>query len=273
VIDNEDLWNDKLALIEQLIQIKHAKKLLKERKEEKEKGGHIVNPIDVHYNKLKCILTPLEGESEELAVVRRYVENTHAPTHTDYTLKLMDVISIDREGERERFKDFEEKKVNRMLLWHGSRLTNFVGILSQGLRIAPPEAPVTGYMFGKGVYFADMVSKSANYCNTSRNSPIGLLLLCEVAVGDSNLLYHADYNASILPDGKLSTMGCGKMVPDPTGFQYLSNGCVVPSGKPKKITLPQDGDLLYNEFIVYNTSQCKMRYLVKVQFKYANSFI
>ena len=33
-----------------------------------------------------------------------------------------------------------------MLLWHGSRLTNWVGILSQGLRIAPPEAPVTGYM-------------------------------------------------------------------------------------------------------------------------------
>ena len=41
-------------------------------------------------------------------------------------------------------------------LWHGSRLTNYVGIISQGLRIAPPEAPVTGYMFGKGVYFADM---------------------------------------------------------------------------------------------------------------------
>ena len=33
-----------------------------------------------------------------------------------------------------------------MLLWHGSRLTNWVGILNQGLRIAPPEAPVTGYM-------------------------------------------------------------------------------------------------------------------------------
>jgi poly [ADP-ribose] polymerase len=55
-----------------------------------------------------------------------------------------------------------------MLLWHGSRLTNFVGILSQGLRIAPPEAPVTGYMFGKGVYFADMVTKSANYCFSSK---------------------------------------------------------------------------------------------------------
>ena len=27
----------------------------------------------------------------------------------------------------------------RMLLWHGSRTTNFAGILKQGLRIAPPE--------------------------------------------------------------------------------------------------------------------------------------
>lgn len=32
------------------------------------------------------------------------------------------------------------------------------------LRIAPPEAPVSGYMFGKGIYLADVVSKSANYC-------------------------------------------------------------------------------------------------------------
>jgi len=46
-------------------------------------------------------------------------------------------------------------------LWHGSRITNFVGILSQGLRIAPPEAPASGYAFGKGLYFADMFEKSA----------------------------------------------------------------------------------------------------------------
>jgi poly [ADP-ribose] polymerase len=49
-----------------------------------------------------------------------------------------------------------------------------------GLRIAPPEAPVTGYMFGKGVYFADMFSKSANYCYASETSRSGVLLLCEV---------------------------------------------------------------------------------------------
>jgi poly [ADP-ribose] polymerase len=42
-------------------------------------------------------------------------------------------------------------------------MTNMLGIMSQGLRIAPPEAPTTGYMFGKGVYFADMFDKSAAY--------------------------------------------------------------------------------------------------------------
>ena len=89
-----------------------------------------------------------------------------------------------------------------MLLWHGSRLTNYVGILSQGLRIAPPEAPSTGYMFGKGVYFADMVSKSANYCYASTQNNVSCMLLCEVALGNMNEKFYADYNANILPIGK-----------------------------------------------------------------------
>ena len=37
-------------------------------------------------------------------------------------------------------------KILNILFLAGSRLTNFVGIISQGLRIAPPEAPATGYM-------------------------------------------------------------------------------------------------------------------------------
>lgn len=92
---------------------------------------------------------------------------------------------MNRHEEPERFGKYEKLR-NRKLLWHGSRTTNFASILSQGLRIAPPEAPITGAMFGKGVYFADMVSKSANYCCVKRDSENkeGLLLLCEVALGN-----------------------------------------------------------------------------------------
>ena len=32
---------------------------------------------------------------------------------------------------------------------HGSRLTNIVSILSEGLKLPPKDAPISGYMFGK----------------------------------------------------------------------------------------------------------------------------
>ena len=35
--------------------------------------------------------------------------------------------------------------------------------------------------FGKGVYFADMSSKSANYCFASKAKNEGLILLCDVS--------------------------------------------------------------------------------------------
>ena len=74
-------------------------------------------------------------------MLEEYVANTHAPTHSSYSLQLMGVFKIVRHGEEKRYKPFR-KLPNRKLLWHGSRTTNFAGILSQGLRIAPLEAPV-----------------------------------------------------------------------------------------------------------------------------------
>lgn len=61
-------------------------------------------------------------------------------------------------------------------------------------------------MFGKGVYFADMVSKSANYCFTSSANPTGLLLLCDVALGDMYEKTGSEYIEK-LPAGKHSTKG------------------------------------------------------------------
>ena len=46
-----------------------------------------------------------------------------------------------------------------------------------------------GYMFGKGVYFADKASKSANYCKTTKDENTGLLLLCDVALGNMQVVF------------------------------------------------------------------------------------
>lgn len=42
-------------------------------------------------------------------------------------------------------------------------------------------------------YFADMSSKSANYCYPSRDKNTGLMLLAEVALGDMYELTQAQY--------------------------------------------------------------------------------
>jgi len=118
------------------------------------------------------------------------LKNSHGPTHDQYTLEIKDLFEIKRFGEEQKFYPFKQLH-NRMLLWHGSRVTNFVGILSEGLKVAPPSAPVTGYMFGKGLYFADVPSKAANYCHAKADHPEGILILCEVALGNMYQVYKA----------------------------------------------------------------------------------
>ncbi len=164
-----------------------------------------------------------------------------------------------RPEEEKSFKAVSDTIGNRMLLWHGSRVSNFVGILSQGLRIAPPEAPSTGYMFGKGIYFADMVSKSANYCCASRHFPVGLLILAEVATGKMLTLTESDYyaDAQSREQGCHSTLGRGRTAPDPRESKKLRD-VIVPCGSPKTEE-SFTSSLLYNEYIVYDPRQVCQR--------------
>ncbi|XP_060207937.1 poly [ADP-ribose] polymerase 2 isoform X3 [Lycium barbarum] len=260
VIDTPQKLKRKIEMVEALAEIEVATKLLEDNTKIQE------DPLYYQYEQLRCELIPVEIGSQEFQMIESYMKNTHAKTHSGYAANIVQVLRASREGETERFQKFFDTS-NRMLLWHGSRLTNWAGILSQGLRIAPPEAPSTGYMFGKGVYFADMFSKSANYCFASSSARDGVLLLCEVALGDMNELLSANCSADKLPSGKLSTKGVGATAPDFEKAQVLEDGVIVPLGNPKEQPNSK-GSLLYNEYIVYNVEQIRMRYVIHVEFNY-----
>ena len=172
LIDTPQLLKEKIELVEALGNIEMAARVIDTGKG----SGFDVHPVDLRYKQLGAELTPVDRGGELHVLLESYLQKTHASTHSTYTLELQQAFEVAREGEAKAFKDVG----NRQLLWHGSRLTNWCGILSQGLRIAPPEAPATGYMFGKGVYFADCSSKSANYCFANKQSSTGVLLLSEV---------------------------------------------------------------------------------------------
>lgn len=258
-LNSKELVEAKLELLDSLSNMKIARNITDESK-------GMNNVIESNYEKLNNKMNPVSKDGETWKIVEDFIQKGGCPSHNNYKLELLDCFELEREGENERFTEDIE---NKMLLWHGSRLTNFVGILSQGLRIAPPEAPVTGYMFGKGVYFADMVTKSANYCHPHLSNDVGLLLLCEVALGECNEKFFSDYNAANLPAGKSSTMGCGGYGPDPENYVDL-DGVTVPMGPGGDIDV--NGSLRYNEYIVYDISQIRMKYLVKVKFNNAYQY-
>uniref|UniRef100_A0A672QQU8 Poly [ADP-ribose] polymerase n=1 Tax=Sinocyclocheilus grahami TaxID=75366 RepID=A0A672QQU8_SINGR len=262
LLNNMDYIQQKVQMLDNLLDIEVAYSLLRGGVEDNKK-----DPIDINYEKLKTKIEVVDKSSSEAQLIQQYVKNTHAATHNTYTLDVEEIFKIDREGEYQCFHPFKELH-NRQLLWHGSRTTNYAGILSQGLRIAPPEAPVTGYMFGKGVYFADMVSKSANYCHTSQADPVGLILLGEVALGNMHELKKASHITK-LPKGKHSVKGLGRTAPDPRAAVSL-NGVDVPLGKGINTNI-EDTSLLYNEYIVYDIAQVNLKYLLKIRFNYQTS--
>jgi poly [ADP-ribose] polymerase 2/3/4 len=234
---------------------------------------------DMQYEELGCTLSHVQRGSTEFALITRSIMETHAETHNTYTIEVDKIFKVQRPNERDRFcQDPAYSADQNRLLWHGSRMSNWAGILKNGLKIAPKEAPVTGYMFGKGVYFADCSSKSANYCFASEEEPDGLLVLCDVALGNQYKRLESQYEAAtkckkkgcdstwgvgqhapssecVLPDG--TKLPAGKLEPNTNGLEIAKEHH--PRGKPT---------LLYNEFIVYRESQFEMKYVVHVKFNF-----
>jgi poly [ADP-ribose] polymerase len=226
IIQTTDLLKKEIELLESLSDMKETAAMLKSGL----KNDDGVHPLDKQFKGLGMNeMTPLEHKSREFTEIDQYLINSKGKTHyVDY--KVQDIFRIERKGEFERFDKSKFAKIasNRRLLWHGSRVTNYGGILGQGLRIAPPEAPATGYMFGKGIYLADMSSKSANYCASGSSGGTALLLLCEAELGNPmHQLTNASYTAGedALAKGMHSTWGMGQTGPS----QWKDAGCMNPA--------------------------------------------
>ncbi|KAJ4299473.1 hypothetical protein N0V90_004718 [Kalmusia sp. IMI 367209] len=271
IIGDVNALKREVDMLDSLGDMKEAAELMKKDINSIEK----INALDRQFQSLgleeMSVLDPYGIEYQELA---NYLVNTRGATH-GVTYTVENIFRIERQGELDRFQKsaFAKVKSDRRLLWHGSRATNFGGILSQGLRIAPPEAPVSGYMFGKGIYLADMSSKSANYCCSYNSGGHALLLLCEAELGQPmHELTDASYTAGedAYQNGNYSTWGKG--LTGPRAWKDAS--CVHPSLQgvkmPDTSVLPGSTNvpnayLQYNEYIAYDMAQVRLRYLFRVR--------
>ena len=256
IIDSLEKVKTKIDMIETLKDMKVATKIINDTTEDSQ-SKIILN----YYKQLHCKINHISKTEKIYSLLEKYlsVKINEKSTYSYYntSLKLIDAYEIKREGEEERYLN---NLSNKKLLWHGTRISNYVGILSQGLRIAPPEAPSSGYLFGKGLYFADMSSKSCDYCYPINN--IGLILLCEVALGNIEKRLSTDYSLpNTMNKGNNSILGIGKIYP--SNGVFVEKNLFVPC---EKVSVNNEYAVSFNEFIVYDVRQVKLRYLLKIQF-------
>lgn len=271
VLGSDALIKKEIELLEALTDMDVANEIMKDAREADE-----IHQLDRQFQSLGMEeMTRLSHTSEEFVELANYLCTSRGVTHSYLNYKVIDIFRIARNGETERFNSSPYSNLSgnsdRRLLWHGSRSTNFGGILSQGLRIAAPEAPVNGYMFGKGVYLADTSSKSANYCCSYSSANMGLLLLCDVELGSPMLeLYDGDYMAgeNAKKEGKIATLGQGRSIPSAwKDAEYLHpslKGVKMPDVGAGSKEATNQAWLQYNEYIVYDIAQIRQRYLFYV---------
>ncbi|CEL52142.1 poly [Rhizoctonia solani AG-1 IB] len=285
IIDNNDILKRELELVDSLGDMSLTASLMAPKK--KIKSTH---ELDAQLASLDLSsIDVVDSKSSEFATILKYSQDTYNGIGFCFSnggqqtkANIHALFRVERKGEQERWLGGGWDKVNdgeRLLLWHGSRSTNFAGILKQGLRIAPPEAPVTGYEFGKGVYFGDMLAISANYTHCYQSGGMGLLLLCETVTRP----YHEEYGFNFHADktskenGKVATKAMGKLQhPDwKDAGEALGRpdmaGVMMPAGKAEDVssTFPTPTVKVednWNEYIIYDVAQIRTRYLLMVQF-------
>lgn len=109
------------------------------------------NILDYYYKNLEVDIIEIDKECDIFSKIFNWVENTHGDFH-EYKVKVQNIYHIERHEDKTRFAPFEEDtNANRRLLFHGSHVTNLVGIIRNGLQIKPEGIQTSGSMFGNGI--------------------------------------------------------------------------------------------------------------------------
>ncbi|EGZ11926.1 hypothetical protein PHYSODRAFT_352149 [Phytophthora sojae] len=235
------------------------------------------NYLDECYDLLECELQPVKSSDPDFALIQTYIRNSNCCGRKQDRLQLLSVFRVEKPEQETRFEPFR-KFANRRILWHGSHLANWLGILSEGLRIAPPEVASNGRTFGKGLYFTDKVTKAQAYCHCRPTNGHNqcVFALSEVALGESKEMLNSDDNAKQFvhtgAGGRAkgayyhSCKGVGSCRPDSAGEVVDIHGAVWPVGKP--VQPEERTGLHHSEYIIYNPNQTRMRYVVLARSPY-----
>jgi len=168
---------------------------------------------------------------------RKLYQSTRKSMHVSNNLSVQTVYKVDIGNMKKAFESYGATLKDIRQLWHGTKASNLLSILRQGLVIPPSSsAHCTGRMYGNGAYFSSISTKALNYATnfwqSGGSSDRTFMFLADVAMGK----YH------------LAGGGWGSYPINGTNSTWAKGG---------------RSGVINDEMIVYRLDQCNLIYLVE----------
>ncbi|KAG1683284.1 Poly [ADP-ribose] polymerase 4 [Nymphon striatum] len=191
------------------------------------------------YRALKCQIEYISEDDQRFYDISDLIYRSQH--HGNSCITIDNIYSVNRMIEA---KQFNSKIRNIKRLFHASGVANIVGILSRGLLMPKKYVEDMGGkrtdagMLGSGIYFSDSASTSLKYANCSKIKGTRFLLVHDVALGKIFQTSKFDTCLDCAPEGYDSTHGVMDQ-------------------------FNQKSDFKDDEFVIYDTNQQIMSYLVE----------
>lgn len=229
LIDTEkkfETWQESIQLMKDMLNVRNSF------------PSASLTKLDMRYSALNCSVTQLPAGSSEYMEVERHVKGSQVP-EKNLDINIIGIFKLSRPVEEAQF---DHVVGNEQLLFHGSRYSNFVGLLSRGLLMPKVIVGRGGTRtdagnLGNGIYFGSASTTAAQYTQPSANND-RLLLVNRVALGKVK-----DYTERTV----------GLSAP-PSGFDSV-HGL---ASSPFRSSFFED-----DEYVVFRPEQQKMQYLVR----------
>ena len=201
-------------------------------------GGSVLfdDQVDQQYTALGTELVAVENGSGEFKEWEDYVLKSQVKSKN---IKVERIFKVKRSSE---WDTFDTSVGNDKMLYHGSRIQNWVGLLTRGI-LMPKIAVSMGVnrtdagWLGNGIYFGDAACTSAFY-TTAGKKKTRFMAINRVGLGKAKEFTKITYGINAPPEGFDSCHGL----------------------RSKKGVTSQFAD---DEYVIYRQNQQRMEYLVE----------
>ena len=223
-----------------------------------------IEPINYIYKSLNKKIIPLNLDltsknNKDKTIVKILLDYIRLYKKSRKT--ITNIFEIEDNNKNELGNDYKK----RILLFHGTKAENVLGILSKGLIIAPIEAESSGNRYGSGIYLSDQFNKALDYCSGEKKYVlvVDTFLDKPFKIGKNNKFK----GIKNLKKNKYNCLINNTRVHITGERIYLINGTSVPTSIVQE---KNDGGHYYDydydsEYVIYDSKFVNVKYIIELE--------